>query len=268
MRKNDNSESHLYTGFRFVSFLPSIITQRNIQVNIFLKNKYKMEKKYFLYVGTAFGCEINFFAKYGVLNLFNKTLAIDKIKEVKAAVLSQEQILPHINKFDFECIDIRNLPKNYNFHYWDFIQCGFVLEDIEYSEKKNVYKNLYKSLLPSGFLIISEMFLDNKIKSGNEESKRKGQIRTLYDQFLSEAEIQYKNNILNNQQYQLLIGNEETHGLLYTKRRAIDGLQDYFEDRVQVENQLKNIGFKILKYYQNPDNDFLGVILAQKPDKS
>lgn len=258
-------ESHLYQGFKYVSSLESIKAQRQLECSLIVKpeNSYFRNLR-FLSIGTAYGDELAFFAREGVLDYWSQIVGIDIVGEVGTDVLSQPDLARLHDKLFFRQLDLQQLPPPFGENYWDCIQCGFVLEDIEYSNKQNVYNKLFRSLNGQGILIISEMFVDNQKKTNDSDGLRKQQITDLYDWFLEEARECLRHGSLAQDQYTLLCGNGQSPGLLLTKKMAVDGARDYFETREQIETHLFKAGFHGVNYYPNPVFSLLGVITARK----
>lgn len=259
------NESHLYKGFKYVSFLESIKTQRLLQCSL-IKNICSSiyRDRRFLSLGTAYGDELAFFAREGVLDCWTKIVGIDIVADVEKDVFSQPDLVRFHDQLSFKQLDLQQLPPPFGENYWDCIQCGFVLEDIEYHNKQSVYSKLFHSLNDRGILIVSEMFVDNKKRSNGTDALRRQQMSDLYDYFLAEAMECLTKGSLTNGEYNLLCGNGQGLGLLSTKAMAIDGARDYFETYEQTKAHLLNAGFHGIDYYVNPAFSLLGVITARK----
>ena len=218
----------------------------------------------FLSIGTAYGDELDFFAREGVLDCWSQVVGIDIVADVCSEVLSQPNLLRLRDRLTFSHHNLQRLPPPFGECYWDCIQCGFVLEDIEYCDKQAAYDRLFLSLRNGGNLIISEMLIHNQKCSDETDEIRQLNISKLYDFFLTEADECLARGELNDEQYHLLRGNGSGPGLLLTKRMAVDGNRDYFETREQTENHLYNAGFSSINYYPNAVIPLLGVLVAQK----
>lgn len=257
--------SYLYPGFVYVQTFQSIYHQRNLQCDLIRKCSadYRLNGS-FLSVGTAYGDELAFFAHEGVLDNWSEIVGIDLVGVVEGDVLSKPDLQRLSDKLFFKQLDLKQSPLAFGENYWDCIQCGFVLEDIEYADKQNVYYKLFQSLNQRGILIISEMFVDNQKRLNGRDALRRQQISDLYDYFLEEARDCLKHQRLTQDQYNQLCGDEQTPGLVLTRKMAMDGSRDYFETREQIETHLLNAGFCDISYHPNPVFPLLGVIVARK----
>lgn len=255
--------SNIFPGFKHVSNLESIKAQRQLQCDILRASGDNVNGK-FISVGTAYGDELAYFARGGVLDSWSFVNAIDIAEEVKNDLLFHPDLACIKDKFTFDQMNLLDIPHHSGSYYWDCIQCGFVLEDIEYEDKQTAYDNLFISLSGNGILIISEMFVDNRRQDLIKDFDRRQQISELYDYFLSEASECLQRGNLTKDQYRLLCGDGQCPGLHSTKAIAIAGERDYFETREQTEKHLHDAGFSSIQYYPNPVFSVLGVIVAQK----
>ncbi|MEW6054288.1 MAG: class I SAM-dependent methyltransferase [Nitrospirota bacterium] len=258
-------KSLLYPGFRYAGVLESITSQRGLQSSI-IRHAVSAYNLYgaCLSIGTAYGDELAFFAREGVLDHWSQIVGIDIVGEVGIDVLSQPDLARFHDRLFFRQLDLQQLPPPFGENYWDCIQCGFVLEDIEYADKQYVYDKLFQSLNHRGMLIISEMFVDNQKRSNGTDELRRQQISELYEYFLAEARESLKRKILTQDQYDLLCGNGQDPGLVSTMKMAINGARDYFETLEQTEAHLLTAGFSDISYYPNPVFSLIGVIVARK----
>ena len=258
-------KSHLYPGFRHVGALASVSAQRQLQCSLIkhLTLNFTSQAN-LLSVGTAYGDELDFFAREGALNSYIQIVGIDIIGDVEKDILSQPNLARYHGRISFKQTDLKQLPFPFTKNYWDFIQCGFVLEDIEYQNKQNVYDRLFSSLKDGGTILISEMFLDNRKRENGTEDLRKHMVTDLYDKFLSEANDSLRNGSLSSEEYELLCGDDVMPGLHLTKTMSVNGERDFFETKEQFEVHLFDAGFQEITYHSNPINSFLGVIIARK----
>ncbi|MCL2721999.1 MAG: class I SAM-dependent methyltransferase [Treponema sp.] len=269
-------QSHLYKEYCYVSKLSSIKKQWELQADIIAK----VNPDNLLIVGVGFGDEIDvlidkFQFKYRPTNSLGKLKIIgwadldDKYVgaslEVKKKKFSN---LVAIDQAGTDLLEIKDVNK------WDCILCSFVLHDIEYEDKEKAIKILHEALKPDGIVIISEMFLDNKIKSGytTKNLERKRKIDDLYGEFCKEIEKIKITDIIVHDKKKFL---EE---VLKTKEDARNGERDYFLTEKQTIEFLSKAGFDanlddgdikvnnedIKRYIENEINPYLGILTARK----
>jgi SAM-dependent methyltransferase len=262
--KTEVANSHLYSGFRFVSLLPSIINARELEASLISNLDFlNSSSGNFISVGPGYGDELSFFVSKGATTKWRKICAIDISEDVKDEIETRFDLDLIKHKFSFYELDVRDMEEFFNKEAWSCIQCGFVLHDIEYQDKQQVIETLYNSLEHGGYLIIADMFLNNKVTS-DFENIRKEKVSELYNGFLSEALAVYNKGLIDQQEYFALCGDGIVPGLRRTKTDAIEGIRDFFEEEHETLERLERAKFRNIISVQNPLNKFLKIILAQK----
>lgn len=265
MITTSTSRSHLYPGFTYVSELESIEAQRDLESALLpALAERTLCRRSFLSVGTAYGDELGHFARKRTLDAWEVVAGIDILGDVGAAVMAHPALARLRRVLQFRQLDLCDLPLLSGPGSWGCVQCGFVLEDIPYEAKQQVYAGLFQSLCTNGTVLISEMFLDNRVCTGGAERDRKRCVARLYDRFIAEAEESLSCGRLNRGEYEALCANGSGAGLLHARCQALLGRRDYFETREQIENHLNDVGFVEIEYVTNPVNPDLGVIVAAK----
>lgn len=270
MKANSSSEastkSHLYPGYCIAEAVPSIFTQRSLQTQCLQSlSKEITPKGNFLTVGVAYGNELSFFIDSIDFFAWQNIDAIDIADDLEKHLDILSKIINRRGHFDYRQMDLRELDRHPRFGKWSLIQCGFVLQDIPYDEKLDVFKLLHDGLAKGGGLLLSEMFLSNE--QADEASPDQHQIlniRSLYNQFIGEAQECLINGILTQDQYNSLCGTLETEGLISSKYQAVQGHRDYFLSLEKHNFLLAKAGFVDMRCYHNRLNRFLGVISALK----
>lgn len=261
-----STKSHLYPGYRIAEAVPSIFTQRLLQTQCLQSlSKEITPKGNFLTVGVAYGNELSFFIDSIAFFAWQNIDAIDIADDLEKHLDILSKIINRRGHFDYRQLDLRELDRHPRFGKWSLIQCGFVLQDIPYDEKLDVFKLLHDGLAKGGCLLLSEMFLSNEqTDDALPDQQRIVNIRSLYDDFIGEAQECLENRIITQDQYNLLCGTLETDGLISSKHKAIQGFRDYFLSLEKHNNFLRKAGFVKMRFHQNTLNRFLGVITALK----
>lgn len=266
MITKSTSRSHLYPGFTNVSGLESIEAQRDLESALLpALAERTLCRRSFLSVGTAYGDELEHFARKRTLDGWEVISGIDIVGDVSAAVMAQPALAGLRRVLQFREFDLCDLPLLRGSGAWGCVQCGFVLEDIPNELKRSVYEGLFDSLCENGAILVSEMFLDNRGATGTAEIERRRRVARLYDRFLAEAQEALSCGRLSLVEYEALCGNGNGAGLVRTKRESLRGERDYFETREQVVSRLDDAGFIDIEYAANPVNPDLGVMVAVKP---
>ena len=259
MNSYTKEQSHLHEKYNLASKLPSILEQIELQV----KEIITFNPENMLSVGIGYGDEIKLLIKK-----LETTTSLVKLKSIQWIDIHAEagKNLKGFSSFvKIEKVEeINSLLNIANEDEWDCIQCSFVLHDIKYEDKKEAFSVLYKALKPNGKIIISEMFLDNELKSDQiEDLKRKKEVDDLYDSFCDE--LQTIDDIDNNEKE--VFSNE----LLKIKEDARNGKRDFFMNRKNTEKLLQKSGFTDVAFIENKvyiENNkkkcYLGIITARK----
>jgi len=252
--------THLYEEYALVADVPSIKKQWELQaieiININPKN--------ILAIGIGFGDEINYLIEELKRKYASKD-SLGKLESIEWIDLDDKYAGKRLKDFSsfvkVERIKPDNLLDIVDEKRWDCILCSFVLHDIKYEDKKQAIAILRKALKPKGIFIVSEMFLDNKVKSDYiKDLERKRKIDTLYGNFYKEVQ-----NEINN----MAIGKKKIlNELLKIKEEARDGKRDYFLTKQQTIDLLRAYNFVVDvnegKYYiENETNPYLGIIIGR-----
>jgi len=257
----------MYPGFKFINKLPSINEQRLIQrkflVHILASKQLKMIK--FLSAGVGDGEELDFlFASSILKSAIAKVICIDILNSYFNPY-SLSNLSNVLNKTAFIQEDVRNIQKRFNQGEFDIIQCGFLMHEIKYENKNDVLINFFNLLKPNGYLIYSDIFADNhKRQSLDEELLRIKSIERIYNSFIKEAIECVKNGAMASDEWNLLCGDGIKEGLLKSMKKAMDGLDDYYEPLDKARFRLRDCGYWDIMTYANKKNDHLFVIGAKK----
>jgi ubiquinone/menaquinone biosynthesis C-methylase UbiE len=150
---------------------------------------------------------------------------------------------------------------------FDIVQCGFVFHELPYGEaKEQATRGCFHVLKRGGFLVYSDMFLDNQLSNNPQrEAARRQTIQRLYGQYLREADEALKEGRLTKEQWEMLCGDGIKPGLLKSMNDALSGEGDFYEPLGLCIDRLLNIGFVRLWVYPNCLNRSLYIIVGQKP---
>lgn len=258
--------SHLYPGFRHVGILPSIYEQRRIQRAILCDIFPLVGNRDFLSIGCGYGEELDFFLSDEGKQLpksLDKMIAMD-IADVKNAVYSQPMISQLNSNFIYYHHDLLELDKLELARKPSIVQCGFVMEDIEYIYKDLAFELIRETISDNGWFIYSEMFLDNlKRSTTSADEDRQRTVAFLYDLFINEAKISLNEGRMSNRQYSELCGDGKIPGLYRTRQDAIDGKRDFFESLEKTLERLRKHNFTVASILDNKHNPFLKIIVAK-----
>ena len=258
--------SHLYLGFRHVGILPSIHEQRRIQRAILCDIFPLIGSGDFLSIGCGYGEELDFFLSdegEQIPKSLKELIALD-IADVKNTVYLQPMISQLNSKFTFHQHDLLELDKLGLAKRPLIVQCGFVMEDIEYSCKDLAFELIREIISDDGWFIYSEMFLDNLRQSDAlADEDRQRTVASLYDLFINEAEISLNEGRMSKRQYNELCGDGKTPGLYRTRQQAIDGKRDFFESLEKTLQRFRELSFTVAAILDNKYNPFLKIILAK-----
>jgi len=247
--------SYLYNEYYLVSHVPSLVNQWEIQAIEVLKNK----PENILIIGPGFGYEIN-----SIINKLNADDShlkliewLDLDREYAGKGIQTEKIPPSIIVRRIKPDNLMELDED---NRWDCIVCSFVLHDIKYENQKDAISILYKALKPGGTVLISEMFLDNRVRSEYvEDLERKKEIDVLYNGFYDEVQKEISGETVGKMKF--------LKELLKIKDGSRNGTRDYFFSAQQTIDLLSRIGFAVntdLGYIKNEVNFYLGIIIARR----
>lgn len=255
------STSHLYIGFRYAGKLASVAEQRRIERSILSAVTTDHRSNVLLSVGCAFGDEINdlLLGEPFKRRRFDIT-AIDS-SPVGDEIFAQPFVSKPNIRFEWHQSDIFDLPLLNKYGSFDITQAGFVLHDIDCSNKDIAIRLLAQALRPHGHLILSDIFTDGRQAKRHETLRR--QVEHIYDQFLEEADQALRVGDLNEEQWHSLVGDGKNPGLKATRNEAIAGFRDFFESVEETSARLRNAGFTEVQVVTNPINSYLSVLAAQ-----
>jgi len=259
----------MFFGFKYINKLPSMYEQRLLQRSLLEKIVGNQNNKLeFLIVGIGDGEELNYLiSNQNTSKKINNIYCVDLLD-----AYFNPHLLPNINKILKKIVflkeNVLKIEKYFRNVKFDLIQCGFFMHEIEYKDKDRVLKLLNNLLKIKGFLICSDIDADNIVRNDRvEDNKRKRNISTLYNTFIAEAKECFKNKIMNQEEFNLLCGNGSNNGLLFSKKRAINGLDDYYEPLKTLRNRIDRCGFTCEEISKNSKNRSLFVICARKLGK-
>jgi ubiquinone/menaquinone biosynthesis C-methylase UbiE len=254
----------VYSGFKYVGKLPSIEKQRILQKD--LLDNFNCSHKKFLQIGTGDGFEMEVLIQSNFFSHCNPTIYLC---EVDLSYFSKSS-LPNLSRYSGQSEEIvcsvEKIEEIFPAATLDIIQIGFVMHDIECpTEKDEAFASLFSILKPNGKLVFSDSFINNIPQNSEEyEKTRKNQVASLYDFFIKEADDCLKNGGLNKSEYELLLGDGKTAGLVKTKADAIRGVRDFYEEIGTTIARLRKAGFEIMSVIDNPVHDALKIIVAGK----
>jgi len=269
------SQSHLYESYRYVSKLPSIKRQWELQAKIITK----VNPENIVIVGVGFGDEIDVLIEE-LKSAYSSADSLGNLKQIEWIDLDDKFVdryleiqkgrfsnLIPISKAGTDLLKIEDRNR------WDCIICSFVLHDIR--EKENYIRKLYSTLKRNGIIVISEMFLDNNKKQDDtiEDFERKSKIDELYGKFCIEIIGKTKNADI-----PVNDGEKFLKEVQKTMEEAKNGKRDYFLTKEQMIDFLSMVGFdanlddgdinvnngNIKRYTGNEINTYLGIITARK----
>ncbi|MDR2581159.1 MAG: class I SAM-dependent methyltransferase [Fibromonadaceae bacterium] len=259
--RSQKKQSHLYEEYALVSEVPSITKQWELQAEEIIK----INPENMLALGIGFGDEIICLIERLKAKYINQSF-LGKLKSIEWIDLDDKYAGKSLKTMDFSPVEVRRIEPNnlldiVDKNRWDCILCSFVLHDIKYEDKEKAISILHKALKPEGVVIISEMFLDNKIKSGHtEELERKREIDVLYDGFYKEVQKEIGEKTIGKENF--------LNELLEIKEGARNGKRDYFIAKQQTIDLLSECGFVVNTdedYIENKTNPCLGIIIGRKP---
>jgi 2-iminoacetate synthase len=256
----------MYSGFRYVGKLPSIHKQREIQRD-FLSELNNCEN--FLQIGVGDGFELEELLKSNLFKQHNPKVYVCDIDLNFFNKSEHPSIRKYNGKIQTIQSSITDLKTKFNPSFFDVIQVGFVMHDIKESEMKNkVFSYLQSLLKPNGILIFSDSFIDNMpSKNHDAEIHRKERATELYDFYINEAKESMSSGKLKKAEYDLLLGDGDSVGILKTQTDAAEGSRDFYEDSETIVKRIRLAGFSVERVIDNPLFDSLKVIIAKKEMK-
>jgi hypothetical protein len=257
------SASHLYAGFRHAGTLPSIAGQRNVERVILSDLTADRCSTILLSVGCAFGDELNELLCDEPFERRRYNITAIDLAPVGDQILDQRFVSQSNISLEWHQLDLFDLAVVENYGSFDIAQAGFVLHDIDHSKKDSAFSLLAKSLRPSGYLILSEIFTSSASPEQNAPRTCYQEIEVIYDRLLKEADEMLRYGKLTKEQWSLLVGNGTEPGLQATREEATARERDYFETLEQTKTRLQDAGFRVDRVVPNPCNSYLSVIVAQ-----
>lgn len=258
----------MYAGFRFAGALPSIKNQRLIQRTI-LERLLALGKfnrgVAFLSLGVGDGQELNV--------LFQSSFMKEATNQLICVDISDNyfnlQTLPNLRGFgcDLKFIknDVRNLHDRFDSGKFDIIHLSFLLHEIMYEEKDRVLLQISEVLKPNGYVLYSDIFLDNRKKIDRQRDiLRMSMVRLFYEKLIEEAHRCRANGSLTKAELSLLCGDGSTDGFLRSMMRAIEGVDDYYESLADAKRRLRRVALSELSIHPNRKNEYLFTIVARR----
>ena len=257
--------SHLYDGFHYAGALPCIARQRSLQAQL-LRNltRQKVTTGRLLSVGVGWGDELRTLLDNEQPSNWDGIDTIDLAPGSTEAMRKVAVDLALHRRLEHRLMDLADLAGHRRYGEWAVIQCGFVLQDIAYEAKQDIFDLLHGGLLPDGVLLISEMFLDNRVRRGSVDRRRRHEASRLYEVFLSEADLCFATGVLSKAAYDSLRGSDETPGICSARLGALEGVRDFFESKRQIIKHLRSSGFSSVQFLRNPLHPSLGVLASIK----
>jgi ubiquinone/menaquinone biosynthesis C-methylase UbiE len=261
----------MYKGFRFVGSMASIYEQR-VKKRVIVEPLIRDELStpgMFLDIGVGDGRDLEIFLGSEIIRQkLSHVWAID----IEDWFTPEISILPNLSKMDsqlkFELEHAEHITRCFDAEKFDIVQCSFLFHELLFGKAKEQSANgCFHVLKRGGFLIYSDMFLDNQLSENlQRETDRQETIRQLYGQYLKEADEALQEGRLTKEQWEMLCGNNKP-GLLKSMEEALSGKDGFYETLGQCIDRLLSVGFVRLQVYPNRLNNFLYIIIAQKPTK-
>lgn len=245
--------SHLYRGFRFAGFLPSVHTQREIQGRLL----FDLRPQRLLVVGCAYGDELaQLLSAIDYQNSSLNVTAID-LAPVEEELRSQDFASVLGSRLQWMRVGLLDTVRVPKYGRFDIVQCGFVLHDIDYRYKDRAMFVLSKAVRPGGHVIISDIFLSCAIQNELETC-------SIYDFFLSEADSARRNGRLRENEWRLLVGDGKLPGLLRSKDEALQGTRDFFDTPSELKDRATKAGLEVVRMVTNSVNSRLRVMVMRR----
>jgi len=260
----------MYKGFRFVGSLASINEQRIMQRTVIeqlLREGLKRRAK-LLDVGVGDGRELEtLLESETVTKLLTEVVALDTEDWLTDEIAALPNLAEVASRLTFVLGRAEHLACLFEAESFDIVHCGFVFHEIPYGEpKEQAIKGCFHVLKRGGFLVYSDMFLDNQLSDKPQlEAVRRQTIQRLYGQYLREADAALKEGRLTKEQWEMLRGDSTKPGLLKSMNDALSGEDDFYESLGVCIDRLLNVGFVQLRVYPNRLNRFLYIIVGHKP---
>jgi hypothetical protein len=262
--ERDMNESHLYSGFKYASYLPSIRVQRFIQRRILHGLLHQNGNASLLSIGAAFGDELNELLA-GVENEDLKVYAID-LAYVNEEIYEQPFAIKLGKRFQWLQIDLLEAESIDGFGKFAVTQCGFTLHDIQPNDKKRAFMVLANSVREGGWIILSDIFITNPAAEDFNSPSYKAEVDSIYSFFLGEASDAHAKGILDERGLAALIGDANYPGLRRSLADALKGSRDFFETLTQTQQRLTSAGLIVQQVISNTVNPKLAVVLARRPN--
>jgi hypothetical protein len=256
------NKSHLYPGFKYANYLPSIATQRLIQKEMLQSILDTASNVSLLSLGCAFGDEMNVLL-YDRANEYEEVWAID-LAPVEKDVCQQPFALELGRRFQWRQIDLLEVEDLPNFGTFTVTQCGFTFHDVKPENKDRAFSILANSVRQGGWVVFSDIFVD-AVTDGYDSQSYKLQVESIYNSFLDEASDANERGILDDQRLAALVGDGSLPGLRRSLNEAIQGSRDFFETLTQTQRRMTLAGLHVQRVVQNMINSRLTVILAKRP---
>jgi SAM-dependent methyltransferase len=241
--------------------LASVAEQRRIESSILSGITADHRSNVLLSVGCAFGDELNDLLLGEPLKRRRLDITAIDLSPVGDEIFAQPFVSQPNIHLEWHQLNIFDLPLLNKYGSFDVAQVGFVLHDIDCSDKEKAFKLLAQALRPYGQLILSDIFSDCRRAERHDPLRR--QVEHIYDRFLEEANQALRVGDLNEEEWLSLVGDGRTPGLKATRKEAIAGSRDFFESVEETSERLGNAGFVEVQVVTNPINSYLSVLSAQ-----
>jgi SAM-dependent methyltransferase len=256
----------MHEGFRYVGALPSIAAQRELEAAALASALRILDRKALALLCGGVG------DGYGLDNLldpsrYDQSLRLVACVDLVDFLTAGLARLPHLQRLggavQLTKAPIQNVARLFEAKMFDVAIYSGVLHEVPYDEKLEAFAAIASVLRENGFLLYSDMFLDNRrSESRVQEEQRQARIQRLYGLFLDEAETALRHGNLNPSSHHALVGDENSPGLLYSRARALLGLDDYYEPLDDAIARLRTLGFVKIDVQCNPQNPFFHLIVA------
>ncbi len=259
----------MHKGFRFVGTMASINEQR-LMLRTIIEQLLREELKQratLLDVGVGDGRELEVLLESETIKtMLTEVVALDLEDWLTDEIPTLLNLAEVASRLTFVLGMVEHLIHLFEAETFDIVHCGFIFHELPYGEaKEQAVKGCFHVLKRGGFLVYSDMFLDNQLSNDpHREAARQCAIQRLYGQYLKEAVEALKQGRLTREQWESLLGDGTKPGLLRSMKDALSREDDFYEPLGQCIDRLLNTGFVRLRVYPNRLNDFLYIIVAQK----
>jgi hypothetical protein len=241
---------HLYPGFHHAGALLSVNAQRAMQAAIVEK----IAPRKMLVVGSGYGEELDTLLASPIGAHWSEIVVID-LANVRNELANRPNITRLGQRLSFRQLDLLKATELEDFGTFDFVQCSFVLHDIEPREKDLAFRMLAHATCSGGHILISDIFTN---------SINPAEAQEIYDCFIKEASIAVANGLLHNDEFEALVGDGSCVGLKRSRAEAVLGERDFFEPLEVSIERARRAGLILVDVVTNPQNKRLFILLFRQ----